>query len=264
MSSIMITIPTEAELSDRLAGIERLMTAKGWERAAIVWAFTTDDDSGGRPRKGETASEVGQFPMPIREFARLGFHGLRSQNTVAAYRKAWDDAVTEMIADPTAPGQEVTLPDPATHPYPGSGRESGKRSDLYGTAHKYGVTNSAELDRRLKIAEQAERATEETAQRVESARQTWEDHGMRHGSPERDEVNEGGWMSAVANLQRAAVEVRAATRGLADVVIDGEVREILTVHIAPLTLALSNLNHVVAGEMDAELAEMSNDGGRTA
>ena len=87
-----IVIPTEAELSDRLAGIERLMTAKGWERAAIVWAFTTDGRHGARTDL-DSVGKPAEFPVSPTEFARLGFHGLRDRENVANYRKAWTDAI---------------------------------------------------------------------------------------------------------------------------------------------------------------------------
>jgi len=104
-----ITLPTEAQLQDTLAGIERLMTAKAWERAAIVYAFTTDDDPGGRPTR-ETRPEVGRFPTSITAFAGMGFHGLRSRETVARYRKTWQRAIDNGYAIEVGPGDVVNLP----------------------------------------------------------------------------------------------------------------------------------------------------------
>jgi hypothetical protein len=104
-----ITLPTGIELRDALAGIERLITAKEWERAAIVYAFTTGDDVGGRP----TAREVVQFPespCSIRKFAELGFQGLRTQDTVRRYRQIWKTAIDKGYAVEVHPGDVVDLP----------------------------------------------------------------------------------------------------------------------------------------------------------
>src|SRR4051812_10608292 len=81
------SIPTEAELSERLTGLERLITAKRWERAAIVYAFTTNVR-----RRTDLHPEVG-FPVTMARFAQLGFTGLTSKDTVARYRAAWQLAI---------------------------------------------------------------------------------------------------------------------------------------------------------------------------
>src|SRR3954454_17861002 len=100
------SIPTEAELSERLTGLERLITAKRWERAAIVYAFTTNVR-----RRTDLHPEVG-FPVTMGRFAQLGFTGLTSKDTVARYRAAWQLAIDEGCASPTLPGQtHVALPD---------------------------------------------------------------------------------------------------------------------------------------------------------
>lgn len=101
-----ITIPTETELRDTLAGLERLITTKEWERAAIVYAFTTNDGPG-----GDHDPEVGHgFPVSMREFARRGFGGLRSKNTVARYRQVWQRAIDQGYAIEVRPGDVVNLP----------------------------------------------------------------------------------------------------------------------------------------------------------
>jgi hypothetical protein len=105
------SIPTETELTDRLAGLERLMTAKKWERAAIVYAFTTNVR-----KRTDLHPEVG-FPVSMGRFAKLGFSGLTSKDTVARYRAAWQMAIDEGQAEKTVPGQtNVPLP---TIAYPG-------------------------------------------------------------------------------------------------------------------------------------------------
>lgn len=87
-----------------LAGLDGLVTAKEWERAAIVWAFTEK----GRPGPGDRA---GTGAISIREFSRLGVAGLRREETVRLYRKAWQYAIDHKSAEDVRPGDSVVLPD---------------------------------------------------------------------------------------------------------------------------------------------------------
>jgi hypothetical protein len=102
----MIKIPTADELKTKLSGLDRLLTAKRWEKAAIVWAFTITGEPG-RPGKEPV---IRQFPCSISEFARLGFGGLSQRDTVTRYRKAWQDAIDLGAACSVEPGDEVDLP----------------------------------------------------------------------------------------------------------------------------------------------------------
>lgn len=104
----MIKIPTAKQLANRLGGLDRLLTAKEWERAAIVWAFTTNDGRG-RPEKMPENRHL--FPLPIAEFARLGFAGLAKRDTVATYRQRWQEAIDSGAAPSVKPGDEIELPD---------------------------------------------------------------------------------------------------------------------------------------------------------
>lgn len=105
----MIKIPTAKELTDSLAGLDRLLTAKEWERAAIVYAFTTNNGRGGDTR---AMPETGHcFPVPIAEFARLGLAGLAKRDTVAMYRQRWQEARDKGLAPSVEPGDEIELPD---------------------------------------------------------------------------------------------------------------------------------------------------------
>jgi len=96
---------TVEELTGRLAGLDRLVVSSEWEKAAIVWAFTTNDN--GRPQK---ASGSAGFPKPIMAFARLGLAGLRSDATIRTYRAAWQSAIDSGAAVAVAPGDAVVLP----------------------------------------------------------------------------------------------------------------------------------------------------------
>ena len=99
-----VVIPTTiAAATEALAGIESLLRAKGWERAAIVYAFT-EAEVGSNQHSG-AAREV--VRLPVREFARLGITGLSTQDTVRRYRSLWAE-----YGDPDiGPGDTVTLPD---------------------------------------------------------------------------------------------------------------------------------------------------------
>lgn len=87
-----ITIPASLdEAKASLNGIGALLTAKEWERAAIVYAFTRDGtDSDKNPRRSRSTTSL----LP-REFAALGIMGLGSDTTVRQYRKAWQTAIDD-------------------------------------------------------------------------------------------------------------------------------------------------------------------------
>lgn len=106
MSPTTTRIPTGDELAERLAGIEGLLTAKQWERAAIVFAFTEVGEIGaGRWRKPQPPK------MNIREFSRRGYAGLSTNKSVEHYRNAWLAAIDSGHAVPVEPGQTTRLPD---------------------------------------------------------------------------------------------------------------------------------------------------------
>ena len=81
-----------------------LLTAKQWERAAIVYAFTRP---GG---KGIKSSDTVDLALLPHEFAALGIRGLTRPQTVAEYRNAWKAAIDDGKASEVAPGDNVPLP----------------------------------------------------------------------------------------------------------------------------------------------------------
>jgi hypothetical protein len=88
-----VTIPDSLKaVKGELEGIGILVTSKEWTRGAYVTAFTPT-------------------PASIKDFARLGIHGLTQESVVAGYRNAWLAAVDARIAKPVQPGQTVELPD---------------------------------------------------------------------------------------------------------------------------------------------------------
>ena len=107
MEPVTIQIPkTIEEVKTRLGSIERLLTAKGWERAAIVYAFTFEPGSPGRVSDASRNRDQ----VTASEFALLGIHGIQHKQTVYDYRRAWEMAVQEGQASPVKPGDDVILP----------------------------------------------------------------------------------------------------------------------------------------------------------
>lgn len=103
-------VPTADELRAQLVGLGRLLTARKWERAAIVFAFTEVGEVGvGRWRKPEPPK------MYIREFAAQGFSGLTTNKAVSRYRDAWVGAVSKGWTTLAEPGRSVQIPE---HPFP--------------------------------------------------------------------------------------------------------------------------------------------------
>ena len=101
------TIPASVEdAAEQLGGIDRLITASKWERAAIIATYVQV----GEPRnRGGKLVNSDQFMTP-HEFAALGIHGLTSHNTVRGYANTWLNNYPR-----PEPGQTVELPNT---PYP--------------------------------------------------------------------------------------------------------------------------------------------------
>jgi hypothetical protein len=102
--SIPVSLP---EAQAALTSIDGLITAREWERAAIVYAFTHDGAPGSH--WAEKRSEI--TTLSSRDFAALGISGLRSDQTVRRHRKAWQDAIDQGKAQVAVPGYSVQLPD---------------------------------------------------------------------------------------------------------------------------------------------------------
>lgn len=102
MTQKTIHIPaTVEEATAQLGGLGRLLTAKQWERAAIVYAFTEPGEN------RFSAGKSGRYTLAA--FARLNIAGLRDEETVAWMRNAWQEAVDDG-ATPAKPDVAVELP----------------------------------------------------------------------------------------------------------------------------------------------------------
>jgi hypothetical protein len=105
VASSHVTLPASLDAAvGKLNGINSLLRAREWERAAIVYAFTKKVGGGAR-----TGRETGQ--LSLREFADLGIAGLTNRESVARYHDAWQDAIDKGEAQPVTPGQKIKLPD---------------------------------------------------------------------------------------------------------------------------------------------------------
>lgn len=107
MNQVPIRIPSTLDgARERLAQIEGIVTAKGWERAAIVWAFAANNIVGENTHK-----------ISFREFAALGIAGLQGHQAVAKYHDAWQAAIDNGKANSVRPGEQIEVPD-LPWPYP--------------------------------------------------------------------------------------------------------------------------------------------------
>jgi len=90
------------EVKEHLNGLGKLVTAKEWERAAIVWAWT-------REGVNQYESLVSSYQaMTITDFAKLGIINLSSRNSVREYRQRWQSIIDELgDAYAVRPGDEI-------------------------------------------------------------------------------------------------------------------------------------------------------------
>jgi hypothetical protein len=104
-----IQIPSTIGAAKReLGSLGALLTATEWQRAAIVWAFTHESENGG-DRRSDQSSDLTTDRLTIANLIRQNITGLRSRNSIAAYREAWERAM-EAGARDVRPGDNVRLP----------------------------------------------------------------------------------------------------------------------------------------------------------
>lgn len=121
-----VTIPATIEDAvSALGGLGALLTAKEWERAAIVWAFTKPE--GERHNSLQSTSAL----KTAKEFAALGITGLKSDTSVCTYRKVWQDAIDSGDARSARPGRPVKLPG---LDWPRTANGGGLSHDVHGDA----------------------------------------------------------------------------------------------------------------------------------
>ena len=134
MTRKTVVIPaTIAQAKKSLTGIDSLLTAAEWERAAIVFALTTTDIKGG----SRTSRKV--VRLSVKEFSELGIKGLKTQDSVRYYRKAWESTGMTDIK----PGDTVILPTEGWPPIRPGGRgfdsEDGMEKTVTRMVEKHGA-----------------------------------------------------------------------------------------------------------------------------
>jgi hypothetical protein len=115
----IIQVPkTLGDAKTALAGIDQLLTAKGWERAAVVYAFTESNPG----RRTDLAQKGAR--LTFRDFAKLNIKGLTKRDVVAEYHRIWANAIEDGHAQPCQPGEKITLP---TIDWPGRQDSEGQK-----------------------------------------------------------------------------------------------------------------------------------------
>ena len=104
MSDHLIHVPETIE------GVSRLLKARKWEKAAIVWAYVHSFENGEVGRGIAVSSDSYGKPYTPESFAHLGIAGLLSKNTVQAYWENWQAAIDAKKAKPVKPGDDITEP----------------------------------------------------------------------------------------------------------------------------------------------------------
>ena len=100
-----IVIPdTVEEAVGTLQGLAGLAFAADWNRAAIVYAFT-EDQQGSNQHQAKVPNALG-----VNAFAALGVTGLNSPHSVRAYRRAWQWAMDNHGVPAAEKGQPVPEP----------------------------------------------------------------------------------------------------------------------------------------------------------
>jgi hypothetical protein len=103
-----VKIPSSiGEVVEKLEGVERLLSATKWERAAIVATFVDVKAGPGNSTQGKTKSIANNgYTLSTYEFAALGITGLSSPENVRRYANAW---VAVAKRKRPKPGQDVSL-----------------------------------------------------------------------------------------------------------------------------------------------------------
>jgi len=104
----IINIPDSVqEAVESLEGIGRLLTAREWERAAVVYALTHYEGGSRGPRSSRHMSET----LTYQALADLGVTGLTSPKRVGWYHDQWQAVVDGGYADEAELGDEIEIPD---------------------------------------------------------------------------------------------------------------------------------------------------------
>lgn len=202
-TTIMIPATIE-EAKIALGGLGALLTAKGWERAAIVYAFTKETRAG-RPRKGKS-SEITQ--LSCNDFAKLGIHGLRGGQAVREHRANWEEAMANGWVEAVAPGDEVVLP---AEPYPPSPRKTGAvRLDPTATAAENAAAIRSAINAHPDLADEVDKdAIQRIGKDTKKYARATRVHQEHHPKPDKKDKATGTdllWMTRLGEAIYASVQ----------------------------------------------------------
>lgn len=195
-----VRVPPSIETAvQKLASVDSLVTAKEWERAAIVAAFVRVGGQGQNSSSGKLTST---------QFAAKGISGLRSPETVIRYRDAW--LTTGRVS---APGATVDLDGLGDFP-PNAEVAPGERADALreaAEAEGAGIRSTQQVATHLPALRAAIKADPKVAAAAsEALDQRWEE--TRKNRRQSTETSHAGPADTLALI----VKLRAAHRALAD------------------------------------------------
>lgn len=108
-------VPKTFTIPDTIDGVAGLLNARGWERAALVYAYTKPGAGQGTRTDRTSPEKLGEvpttFPCSMAEFARLEIVGLSDEATVKIYRDRWAEAMRKRKARAVKPGDTIEVPD---------------------------------------------------------------------------------------------------------------------------------------------------------
>lgn len=248
---------------EALTGLGALLTAKEWERAAIVYAFTEEREAGGDKKSAAAITRRNKSDrLSMAEFAALGIKGLATDVSVRSYHKAWQAAVDAGKAKPVKPGGAFAEPQMDWPPVR-SDSNFGKRvspekvvKDIESwqpETKKAAIEKLAadDLETAVKtVGATAEKAVKRLSKEMEAADEH-DDPQPKRRKQRRDESAKAAFlmnlMSGVLSLEKAAGQVREATP--ADFTVEDQKAiqdgyERATVALAVVEMAVTTIEEV--------------------
>ena len=203
MPGKQVVIPaTIDKAGERLVALDSLATATGWERAAIVYAFTYDGvTKEGKARK-KAAEDCSTAIFTVTEFIGQRFVGLVSAHTVKHYRKNWQLAIDAGKATEILPGDKIKLPDmpwPIEDTNVGSRVSADPQKAIQQVVAQHGTKSTAEA--------LAEAAPQVVVRAVEESRPVQEELDRRRSV--RDEAHRQSVEDQIRPLRGVADELKA-------------------------------------------------------
>ena len=214
----IIHIPATPEAADlRLGDIGSIVTAREWERAAIIAARVRLADGPG----GNVTSDNAHLTPT--QFAALGITGLRSHNTIQRHVQNWldanDDQYPELGADIVMPEKDYPSNSRTTDPEPGSQKVDDIMSNPKATAKA--LTDDGFVDRVLDRMddETIDRVTETITRRREVDREVAAvENGAQPLDMDKYSKPSGGMIDSIADQARLGANVERALDSVMDAI----------------------------------------------